>query len=90
MALMKDVLSRSRAKTDSSPWVSRVRVRGALNVALKERRVLVPNETFASNVSPPPKTFLILLVALCVEEKERGGGGGERNGSETDAALRRR
>ena len=73
MALMKDVLSRSRAKTDSSPWVSRVRVRGALNVALKERRVLVPNETFASNVSPPPKTFLILLVALCVEEKERGG-----------------
>jgi hypothetical protein len=73
VALMKDVLSRSRAKTDSSPWVSRVRVMGALSVALKERRVLVPNETFASNVSPPPKTFLILLVALCVEAKERGG-----------------
>jgi len=38
---------------------------GALSVAWKERRVLVPKETFASNVSPPPNTFLILLVALC-------------------------
>jgi len=88
VALMKDVLSRSRAKTDSSPWVSRVRVRGALNVALKERRVLVPKETFASNISPPPKTFLILLVALCVREKGRKERG-EKNNGETDAALRR-
>jgi hypothetical protein len=40
-------------------------VTGAVNVAWKDRRVCVPKETFASNVSPPPKTFLILLVALC-------------------------
>jgi hypothetical protein len=29
-----------------------------------EARAWVPQEIFASNVSPPPKTFLILLVAL--------------------------
>ena len=37
---------------------------GAVNAAWKERRVLVPKEMFASNVSAPPKTFLSLLVAL--------------------------
>ena len=40
---------------------------GAVNAAWKERRVLVPKETFASKVSAPPKTFLIRLVALFKE-----------------------
>jgi hypothetical protein len=48
-----------------------VRVTGAVNVALNERRVLVPKETFASNVSPPPKTFRILLVALWESKKTK-------------------
>ena len=52
---------------------------GAVNVALNERRVLVPNETFASNVSPPPKTFRILLVALW---------GAKQTGNETDVSVR--
>jgi hypothetical protein len=62
---------------------------GVLNVAWKERRVLVPKEMFASNISPPPNTFLILLVALCAwcEGKKKTGGGNGWNGCETDVAV---
>ena len=64
---------------------------GAVNVAWKERRVCVPKETFASNVSPPPKMFLILLVALCevkstmieTNKTKNVGHGGEWSGLRT-------
>jgi len=49
---------------ESSPNVFMVEDRGAVSEARNARRVLVPRETFASNVSAPPKTFRTLAEAL--------------------------